>query len=334
MTPRVSVLIVNYNAGARLQRCLDALAVQRMTDFDAWVGDNGSTDASFKDLRLPDARFHKVDFAQNLGFAAANNRLAKMANAPWLATLNPDAYAEPDWLSEILQVADGAPAHCAAIGSTQLLAADPTFLDGAGDVMHVTGFPWRGGQGKPARVLEKLPAVYSVFSPCGAAALWRSALFLEEGGFDEAFFCYGEDVELAGRLRLRGFEIWQARAAKVRHEGGGAGGGASDFARFHGTRNRFWGFVQMMPPLLFWPMLPLHLLLTFGLILAAGQKKIRLAGIRAALKDWRRVWRRRQEIMMHRTTNSRTFYSALSYCPSAPPARAIVMKPIKIKPIK
>ena len=89
------------------------------------------------------------------------------------------------------------------------------------------------------------------------------ALFLRLGGFDERLFCYCEDVDLGYRLRLVGEPTLLVPDAVVRHVGSASTGGRrSDFAVFHGTRNRFWVFVKDTPPVLFWLTLPLHILAT------------------------------------------------------------------------
>src|SRR5690242_10966967 len=100
--PAVRVIVVSYNSGAYLARCLAALAAQSMPRFEAVVVDNGSSDGSLDGALPADGRFSVIRLGENLGFAAANNRGAAGARTRWLATLNPDAFAEPDWLAQLL----------------------------------------------------------------------------------------------------------------------------------------------------------------------------------------------------------------------------------------
>ena len=86
-------------------------------------------------------------------------------------------------------------------GSTQIDVLDQRRLDGVGDHYLVTGLPWRGGHGWS---VNELPAEGEVFAPCAAACLIRADAFREANGFDERFFCYVEDIDLAFRLRLGG----------------------------------------------------------------------------------------------------------------------------------
>ncbi len=263
----ISVIIVNFNAGAHLARCLGALARQSFADFEAIVADNASRDDSLAGARAAigdDPRFRFVENGANLGFAAGNNRAAETARGTWLAFLNPDAFAEPGWLANLMAAAERNP-RCSFFGSTQLRDADPTRLDGAGDAYFAPGLPWRGLHGAP---LASLPDHDSeTFSACAAAGFMRADLFRKLRGFDETFFCYCEDVDLGFRARLLGEICIQVRPAIVRHVGGASSGGS--VARYYGTRNLVWTFWKNMPaPLLAILALP-HLAILLFLLLRA-----------------------------------------------------------------
>jgi GT2 family glycosyltransferase len=254
-TPQVTVAVVAYQSGDFLQPCLDALAAQSFADFEAIVVDNDSTDGSIEALRLPDARFRIEKLGRNTGFAVANNVAAKMSAAPWFATLNPDTRADPDWLASLLAATERWP-RAASFGSTQISLDNPGELDGVGDVWHGAGLAWRARLGRP---VSDTPPEGEVFGPCAAAALYRREVFLELGGFDESYFCYCEDVDLAYRLRLAGWQAVQVPDAVVRHAGSGISGRTSEFTIFHGHRNRVWTYVKNTPGVWFWLLLPYHM---------------------------------------------------------------------------
>lgn len=261
MPSKVTVIIVNYNSGVRLKRAIACLAAQTFTDFDIIVVDNASLDGSAEALDGEALRLQIIVNAENLGFAAANNQAAKLAAGEWLAFLNPDAYPDPDWLEQLIAATARYP-QADAFGSTQVNAADEMLLDGAGDGYLFCGLPYRGHFGWP---LAKLPGEGECFAPCAAAALYRRSTFEALGGFDESFFCYGEDVDLGFRLRLAGGRAVQVARARVLHEGSGVTGRRSDFTLYHGHRNRVWTFVKNMPTPLLWPALPFHLFLNVAL---------------------------------------------------------------------
>lgn len=293
--PLISVIIVNYNSGPHLKRCLKTLAAQTYRRFEAIIMDNASQDDSVRQAALPDARFRLVPLDGNLGFAAANNLGAKQAGGEWLATLNPDAFPEPDWLAALVEASQRHP-EAVMFGSTLISAEDGRILDGAGDAYMFLGVGWRGDRGKP--LTHDLPEG-EVFAPCAAAALYRTKDFLQLGGFDERFFCFFEDVDLAFRLRLAGGHCVQAPKAVVRHVGGAAAGERSYFAKYHGARNRPWSFVKNMPSPFFWFFLPLHLAMTGAVLLKAAEEGClrpvgrgvwdAIAGLRPVLQDRRRI---------------------------------------------
>jgi GT2 family glycosyltransferase len=253
--PWVRVAIVNFNGASWLQKAVDALGRQAFADFEAVIVDNASSDDSLATLKLPDARFSVLRLARNLGFAAANNLAFRNCRAPWLATLNPDAFPEPDWLDQ-LHLGVARHPDVAMFGSTQIDAIDRGTLDGCGDCYSVFGFPWRGGQGQP---LSAAPADdIEVFAPCAAAALYRRDAYESAGGFDERFFCYLEDVDLGFRLRLLGHRCVQLRQALVYHVGSALSGRDSAFTLFQSYRNRIWLIVKDVPFPLVLLMLPYH----------------------------------------------------------------------------
>ncbi|MEX6632501.1 glycosyltransferase family 2 protein [Hyphococcus lacteus] len=253
-SPLVTVIIVNYNAGDRLRRCLEHLAAQVFRNFDIIVVDNASDDDSLAVATASDIKFTLIEAGDNLGFAAANNLAAKSARGRWLAFLNPDAYAEPNWLTAFVAGQRRFPV-VEAFGSTQIDDHDHDRLDGAGDVCSVYGIAYRGFFGWPRK---KRPQDSGCFAACAAAAFYRRDVFEALGGFDERFFCYGEDVDLGFRLLLSGGETVQLHDAVVHHEGSGVTGRNSEFSVYHGHRNRIWLYYKNTPAVLYWLTVPIR----------------------------------------------------------------------------
>jgi GT2 family glycosyltransferase len=312
--PLVSVVIVTFNSGRTLDRCLAALKAQTFTRFEVILADNGSNDGAAATAAAADPNIRFLPMGANLGFAAANNRAAASAHGRWLVLLNPDAYARPDWLAQLVAAA-GAYPDAPCFTSRQLKAQTPDILDGAGDAMSAFGFPFRGDYGLRDR---PLPAG-EVFSPCGAAMMIDRTLFLEIGGFDERFFCYCEDVDLGYRLQLLNQPVMFIPSAIVLHEGSASTGGRrSQFSVFHGVRNRLWTFVKNTPPILFWAMLPVHVGITLGQWLALSLRRDGAAtakGLAAALKGLPEVWRQRQALHAKRVAGSLDIARRLAWNP-------------------
>ncbi len=314
--PRITVIIVNYNSGPRLQRCLEALAAQTRPADEIIVVDNGSSDASMGAALTDAANVTAIEAGENLGFAVANNRAAARASGDWLAFLNPDAYPFPDWLSEVEAALLRYPLYD-AFGSLQIDANNPERLDGAGDVFHGSGTPYRGHFGWP---VETAPADGECFSPCAAAAIYRKAAFEELGGFEESFFCYCEDIDLGYRLRLSGGRALQLHSAKVLHEGSAVTGRHSNFSIYHGHRNRIWTFLRNTPAPIFLLALPYHLLtdlILFAQFLFAGRSGIFARAIRDAIAGAPQQWAARKRIQAARKASIASIFEAITWSPFA-----------------
>ena len=266
-SPRFSVLIVNYNGGAYVQGALDSLKQQTFRDFEVILIDNASSDGSVDNLAtegLP--AFTLLKQEDNLGFAAGNNLGARHARGRWLALLNPDAVAVPDWLQKVADAADRHPG-VSEFACTQYELHRPDHLDGVGDAYLLFGFPWRGGFGHPA---SALPGTGTCFSPCGASAIIRRDIFEAFHGFDERFFCYCEDVDLGFRMRLAGETCVFLPEAVIHHAGSGLSSKVSHFSLIHGTRNRIWVYWKNMPLLLLVLTLPAHVSISVYLLIRAA----------------------------------------------------------------
>jgi GT2 family glycosyltransferase len=299
--PSVSVVIVSWNSAAYLRRCLASLDRQTYREFEVIVVDNGSTDGSTTDLvgAYEHLQLSVENLGSNRGFAAANNVGARLARGRWLALLNPDAFAEPNWLEKLIQATHSKPD--AFFSSRQVQAGRPELLDGDGDAYHISGLAWRRSYGMP---VPPPGGLREVFSACAAAAMFPRGKFLDAGGFDEDYFAYHEDVDLGFRLRLRGLRCMLVPEAVVHHVGYGSSGRRSRLSTYYGHRNLVWTYVKDMPDPWFWLYLPLHLLMTIiSLIYFAleGQGAViwrakidALRGLPAALGKRAAIQRQRQ----------------------------------------
>ncbi len=326
--PAISVIIVSYESGPTLERCLAALGAQTFTDFEILLVDNASTDGAPQAAAVADPTIRFLQPGANLGFAAGNNLAARQARGRWLVLLNPDAYAKPDWLAALIGGTERHP-DVRCFTSLQMVADEPELMDGAGDVMTSAGIPFRGGyrRKRPANLREG-----EVFSACGAATLIDRELFLFLGGFDERFFCYCEDVDLGYRLRLAGEATLLLPAAVVEHVGSASTGVRSDFAIFHGSRNRIWTFIKNTPPLLLWLTTPLHVAVTAGLLLLhwrRGDAGPVVRGIRAAFRREALdpILASRRELQAGRKAGSGDILRAMAIDPVAFFGRRIVIRP-------
>lgn len=314
----VTVIIV-VHGGEHVGRCLGSLAAQSLLPDRIILLDTASPDdavaasrrAIAADPRLA-GRAEVRPLGANLGFAAACNIGLALADTPLVALLNPDAFAEPEWLARLVAAAAAHPA-AAAFGSRQMLAEQPDVLDGLGDCYHLAGLAWRGGHGRRLRPADLEGR--EIFSACAAAALYRRDAVLGVGGFDEVFFCYMEDVDLGFRLRLAGHTARSVPDAVVHHVGAASSrGDGGRTAAYFGHRNRIWTHVANMPAPLLAASLPLHVFLTIlaGVVLTArghGGEFVRATA--AAIGGLPAAWRKRRRVQASRVASTAAIWRML-----------------------
>ncbi len=297
-------IVVNWNSGEMLARCINSMRCQRTSFRQIVVVDNCSSDDSVDSIDTVGSNVKVVRSLSNLGFAAGCNLGVREAQeSDWLAFINADAQLQEDWLEQMAQAINRRQ-DFQFFASRQLMAENPDRLDGAGDAYHVSGLHWRRGYRDPS---NSIMSQIEVFGACGAAALYRSDLFRKLGGFDESFFCYAEDVDLAFRLRLSGNRCMYVPHAVVHHVGSAVTGKHSDFTVYHGHRNLEWAFFKNMPTLLIWLYLPQHLILNFISIVwftLRGQGKVIVRAKWDALKGLPWLLRQRREIQRTRTVSA------------------------------
>lgn len=243
----ISVVIVNYNGQRYLNGCLSALAVQDYRDFETILVDNASKDESVPYVRehFPEVRI--VENPENLGYAGGANAGIRAARGHAILTLNNDTVPGPSFVRELSRTLEEHP-------RAGMCAAKMIFPDGrinsAGICVSRSGASWDRGMFEPDQ--GQYDRQEEVFGPCGGAALYRKAMLDQTGCFDEDFFLFMEDVDLAFRGRLAGWSCLYVPAARVMHVHGGTAGYGSEISVYYGNRNICWYPVKDFPlPLLF-----------------------------------------------------------------------------------
>jgi len=297
--PRVRVVVVNWNSRDLLSACLASLHRQTYTDFQVIVVDNGSSDGSVDFVR---EHFQHTDFIglpENQGFSRASNAGIERARAEYIAMLNNDAEADPEWLGELVAALQANPEvdFCA---SKMVLHRQRDLADACGDFYTVEGIPGKIGHLEPADWHNK---PREVFGACAGAAIYRLSILEELGGFDEDFFIVYEDSDLSFRAQLMGYRCLYVPSAVVYHHLSATIGQESDTAAYYAQRNMEFVFFKNMPTALLLKYLPLHLIADLFLLvryLRKGQARMYLKAKLDAMAMLQGMLRKRRQIQRAR----------------------------------
>lgn len=240
---KVTAIVVTFNGKAVVGPALQSLLAQDYPALDILVVDNQSTDGTAAYVRAQFPSVRVIESGMNRGFGAGNNLGIAATDAEFIVLLNQDAIARRDWVTELVRVAalDGA---IASVGSTMLCMRCPSVRNSTGIAINELGFAWDrdiGERDLPREPFADAVRPTPVFGACGGAVLYRRDALLRIGGFDEAFFLYYEDTDVAWRLLLAGYQNLYAPLAVVRHDVHGDGlpdPGREARRRFLAERNR------------------------------------------------------------------------------------------------
>lgn len=247
----VSVVVVTWNGLHHLRRCLPAVLDQRLDGSDALeliVVDNASVDGTreyLSDLARTEPRLRVIPNPSNLGFAGPNNQAFQAARGEFVATLNNDAPPQPGWLAALLHAARGS-ARTGSVASQMVFDHAPDTIQSAGITLDLAGIAWDRLVGQPATSGET--QVTEVFGASAGAALYRAEMLRALGGFDARYFMYLEDVDLAWRARIAGWQALYAPDAVVRHAHSASAREGSPFKLWHLGRNKVWTIAKCYPP--------------------------------------------------------------------------------------
>jgi len=247
MGSRTHVVILNWNGRRYVQDCLDSIFAQTYGDAKILVVDNGSTDGSAEFIRdeFPEAVL--IALPENVHFARGTNAGVEVAlqdpACEFVVTLNNDTRSDPEFLADLVKAA--------AEERVGMVAAKLLFMDRP-TILNTTGIcPTRDGSGVDRGWNQRDDGQFDretdVFAPTAGAALYRRTLFERVGLFDRDFVAYYEDLDLAWRARLAGWETRFAPRAVVYHKYSASSSYQSAWKTYQGERNRIWNLVQNYP---------------------------------------------------------------------------------------
>lgn len=245
MSPKVSIVVLNYNGEDFIRECLDSIEAQIYRDFELLVVDNASADGSWETVRDWCERHGHVAIrnAENLGYSEGNNVGIRRAKGEFVLVLNNDTVVDPDWLRELVAATEAHPDF--DMFASQIRSFDrPDLLDTIGIIVYRDGMSRGLGRLEP---VERYQEPREVFAPSGCAGLYRRSVLEAVGMFPADFFAYCEDMDLGMRIRLAGGRCWYVPTAVVRHHYSATAGKYSSFKAYLVERNHLYLRMRLFP---------------------------------------------------------------------------------------
>lgn len=242
---KISIIIVNWNAGEQLYRCVNSVVKYSSgLDVEIIVVDNGSSDNSLALISgLP--RTTVIETGENLGFGKACNLGATHAQGEFLLFLNPDAEVYEETLQRTYDFMVNKDNHKIGICGVQLINENdevdrsctkfPNFKTmlartlGADRFFTSLSYFMIDWDHRSSRKVDHV---------IGAFYFVRKKVFDTVSGFDEHFFVYLEDLDLSLRIRQLGFDIYYLSDIQAFHAGGGVSQQVKARRLFYSWRSR------------------------------------------------------------------------------------------------
>ncbi len=243
---KVSVVTPNFNGEKFLKDYFDTLNLNSDYIGEVIIVDNGSDDNSVDFIKNypKDFDFKLIENKTNLGFAKATNQAIEIAKCPYIFSLNNDVKLEENTILELLKLIESEE-DIFSVSSKMIQMDKPDLIDDAGDNYTLLAHTQKIGDNKP---INQFNDVYEIFSSCAGAALYKKTILEEIGLFDENFFAYMEDVDLAYRAKINGYKNIYCPKAIVYHKGSGTSGSKyNEFKIKISARNNVWLVYKNLP---------------------------------------------------------------------------------------
>ncbi len=241
LAPCVTVVIPTLTADDTLVDCVRSLEEQSRRDFDVIIVDN-SGQQLVRRRKAAGARARVIENTVNVGFGGAINQAFHLSSSEFLATLNDDAVADPNWLASLMAAVEGRPDVGMCASKVRLFSSGK--LDSAGMLIAGDGSSRQRGHLRDPAQYDRLE---EVLLPSGSAALYRRKMLEEIGLFDDSFFLYCEDTDLGLRASWAGWKCLYVPEAIVDHRYSHSAGRVSSLKAYYVERNRLFTVIKNFP---------------------------------------------------------------------------------------
>lgn len=256
----VSVVVVTADSGAGVTECI-ANVLGSTAPVEVLVVDNASRDGSIEQIAArfaDDPRVRTLRNETNLGFGAACNRGAAVANGDVVLLLNPDCMIDADTVARLRAILES-DTRMGLVGVLQFDAEghidpasrrrDPLFRRALMSLSGLDRFAtrWPSFAGVDMPPAARAPAIEAVDAVSGALMALPRAVFEQVGRFDEGYFLHCEDLDLCRRVRDAGYRVVCANDVRVIHGKGGSSRHRPVFVAWHKRRGMWRWFTKFDP---------------------------------------------------------------------------------------
>ena len=250
--PRVSIIVVSWNALPLLERCFPSVVATTYPDLEIILADNASDDGSSAWVEARYPQVHIIRHKENYLFCKGNNDAVAQATGKYVALLNNDVETPPEWLTPLVAAAERDPLIAAV--QPKLLQFDARdhfeYAGAAGGYLDRLGYPFARGRvlGRLEKDEGQYDAAREVDWASGAALLLRRAALDDVGPLDERFELHMEEIDLCWRLRRSGYKVLAEPRSHVFHVGGGSLAAESTRKLYYNFRNNLLMLYKNLPP--------------------------------------------------------------------------------------
>ena len=211
--PKISIIILNYNAGDLLKKCISSVIQSKYGNYEVILVDNASKDQSSKKCKKEFPQIKLIENSKNYGYCEGNNIGLKHAKGDYIIILNPDTEVKIDWIEEFLKEYKN---HGDGLYQPKLLATgDKTRINSGGNMMNIFGFGYSSGKGK--KDTEEFNEFKTINYASGACLFTSKKILDKIGYFDPFLFAYHDDLELGWRAAQVGIKSFYVPNVIVFH---------------------------------------------------------------------------------------------------------------------
>ena len=265
MSPKVIIVILNWNGRKYLEQFLPSVVSSTYSNLEIVVADNGSSDDSLPFVQSQFPTIHIIQLMENFGFAKGYNEALKQLKADYFILLNSDVEVKPDWIEPVMSLMEGD--NSIGVCQPKILTYNNKkmfeYAGGAGGWLDHLGYPF--ARGRIFDICEEDTGQYDkvepIFWATGAAMFVRAGLYHQLNGLDEYFFAHQEEIDFCWRVQLAGYKVYACPQSIVYHVGGGTlpkGNATKVFLNF---RNNLVMLAKNLPLSQSWWKIPFRFLL-------------------------------------------------------------------------